>query len=241
MTRERSHPTPADEWTWAPHEAASRLHHHLREHIEHGAGNHHLREQIEHGARNRHRRGWPPFEQADFAAGFGGPGGFGGSFGGGRRAARGDVRAAILVLLAEKPSHGYQIIQELERRSEGAWRASPGSVYPTLQQLEDEALIRAVEADGGRRVFELTDTGKEEATRLAAGPAPWAGAAGSMGGDHRDLRDQAFQLIAATWQVSRTGNAAHIAEARTILHEARRKIYLLLAGAESSPSEKTEE
>ncbi len=79
----------------------------------------------------------------DFGAGFGGPGGFGQPFGPGRRAARGDVRAAILVLLAEKPSHGYQIIQELERRSDGAWRASPGSVYPTLQQLEDEGLVRA--------------------------------------------------------------------------------------------------
>ena len=142
------------------------------------------------------------------------PGGFGQPFGPGRRAARGDVRAAILVLLAEKPSHGYQIIQELERRSDGAWRASPGSVYPTLQQLEDEGLVRAVEADGGRRVFELTDTGREEAAKLAAGPAPWAEAAGSVGGDHRDLRDQAFQLLAAVWQVSRTGDAAHIAEAQ---------------------------
>ena len=144
------------------------------------------------------------------------------------------------MLLAEKPSHGYQIIQELERRSDGAWRASPGSVYPTLQQLEDEGLVRAVEADGGRRVFELTDTGREEAAKLAAGPAPWAEAAGSVGGDHRDLRDQAFQLLAAVWQVSRTGDAAHIAEARTILREARRKLYLLLAGSES-PSEKTED
>ncbi len=158
----------------------------------------------------------------------------------GRRAARGDVRAAILVLLAEKQSHGYQIIQELERRSEGAWRASPGSVYPTLQQLEDEGLVRAVEADGGRRVFELTDTGKEEAAKLAAGPAPWADAAGSVGGDHRDLREQVFQLLAATAQVGRSGDPAHIAEARKILHEARRKLYLLLAGSES-PSEKTED
>ena len=89
-------------------------------------------------------------------------------------------------------------------------------------------------------MFELTDTGREEAGKLAAGPAPWAEAAGSVGGDHRDLRDQAFQLLAAVWQVSRTGDAAHIAEARTILHEARRKLYLLLAGSEL-PSEKTED
>jgi len=227
MTRERSHPHLHEEWARARHDMATRFHHHVREHLEQGA-------------RHRHRRGWPPFDAPDFAAAFGGPGGFGHSFGPGRRAARGDVRAAILVLLAEKPSHGYQIIQELERRSDGAWRASPGSVYPTLQQLEDEGLVRAVEADGGRRVFELTDSGREEAAKLAAGPAPWADAAGSMGGGHRDLRDQAFQLLAATWQVSRTGDAAHVAEAHAILREARRKLYLLLAGSES-PSEKTED
>jgi DNA-binding PadR family transcriptional regulator len=227
MTREHTQQHPHDEWTGSRHDAAARFHHHVREHLEQGA-------------RGRHRRGWPPFDAPDFAAAFGGPGGFGQQFGPGRRAARGDVRAAILVLLAEKQSHGYQIIQELERRSEGAWRASPGSVYPTLQQLEDEGLVLAVEADGGRRVFELTDTGREEAAKLAAGPAPWAEAAGSVGGDHRDLRDQAFQLLAAVWQVSRTGDAAHIAEARTILHDARRKLYLLLAGNES-PSEKTED
>ncbi len=225
MTREHPHHTRSEELL--RQEAAARFHHHVREHLEHGV-------------RGRHRRGWPPFDAPEFAAGFGGPGGFGQSFGPGRRAARGDVRAAILVLLAEKPSHGYQIIQELERRSDGAWRASPGSVYPTLQQLEDEGLVRAVEADGGRRVFELTDTGREEAAKLAAGPAPWAEAAGSVGGDHRDLRDQAFQLLAAVWQVSRTGDATHIAEARKILHEARRKLYLLLAGNEF-PSEKTED
>lgn len=227
MTREHPHTNPHQDWAATHHEAAARFHHHVREHLEHGV-------------RNRHRRGWPPFDAPDFAAGFGGPGGFGHQFGPGRRAARGDVRAAILVLLAEKPSHGYQIIQELERRSEGAWRASPGSVYPTLQQLEDEGLVRAVEADGGRRVFELTDTGREEAAKLAAGPAPWAEAAGSIGGGHRDLRDQAFQLLAAIWQVGRTGDAAHIAEAHTILRDARRKLYLLLAGNES-PSEKTED
>ncbi len=228
MTRERTHHGPHDEWAPNLKDEATRFHHRLREHLDMGA-------------RGRHRRGWPPFDAPDFAAAFGGPGGgFGHHFGPGRRAARGDVRAAILVLLAEKQSHGYQIIQELERRSEGAWRASPGSVYPTLQQLEDEGLVRAVEADGGRRVFELTDTGKEEATKLAAGPAPWAEAAGSVGGDHRDLREQVFQLLGATAQVARSGDAAHIAEARKILHEARRKIYLLLAGSES-PSEKTED
>ncbi|MEA2636953.1 MAG: hypothetical protein QOE18_10 [Chloroflexota bacterium] len=210
-----------------PHEAARRFHHHVRHHLEHGP-------------RSRHGREWPPFDPADFAARFSGRGGMGSPFGHGRRAARGDVRAAILVLLAEKPSHGYQIIQELERRSGGAWRASPGSVYPTLQQLEDEGLVQAIQADGGRRVFELTDPGREEAKRLSAGPAPWDEAAGAVGGDHRELRQQIGQLVAATAQVWRSGDPTHIAEARTILREARRKLYLLLAGSES-PSEKTED
>src|SRR5471030_1976142 len=79
----------------------------------------------------------------------GGPGGFGGP--GGRmrrRMRRGNVRAAILLLLEEEPRNGYQVMQEIEQRSEGAWRASPGSVYPALQQLEDEGLVRAQETDG---------------------------------------------------------------------------------------------
>jgi DNA-binding PadR family transcriptional regulator len=227
MTPEHAETVHHHEPDWT-HEAARRFHHHLREHLEQGA-------------RSRHRRGWPPFDPAEFAARFSGPGGMGSHFGHGRRAARGDVRAAILVLLAEKPSHGYQIIQELERRSQGAWRASPGSVYPTLQQLEDEGLVRAVQAEGGRRVFELTDPGREEAKRLSSGPAPWDEAAGAVGGDHRELRDQIRQLVAATAQVWRSGDSAHIDEARTILREARRKLYLLLAGSEGSPSEKTEE
>ena len=89
-----------------------------------------------------------------FGRGFGrgfGPGGFGPGFGPGqrggrrgghsRRGRRGDVRAAILVLLAERPMHGYEIIQEVAERSQDLWKPSPGSVYPTLQLLVDEGLI----------------------------------------------------------------------------------------------------
>src|SRR5213079_3522103 len=91
--------------------------------------------------------GGPPF----------GPRGFGG--GRRRRMRRGDVRAAVLVLLAEEPRNGYGLMQEIERRSDGVWRPSPGSVYPALQQLEDEGLVRSTESDG-RRVFELTEAGR---------------------------------------------------------------------------------
>ena len=99
-----------------------------------------------------------------------GPAGFGGPFfGPGRRAGRGDIRAAILALLAEEPMHGYQIIQVISERSGGNWTPSPGSVYPTLQQLEDEGLIEPAASESGRRVFALTDAGsRREQARAAA-------------------------------------------------------------------------
>ena len=87
-------------------------------------------------------------------------------FGGGRRAGRGDIRAAILALLAEEPMHGYQIIRELSERTGGAWTPSPGSVYPTLQQLEDEDLVREQKSESGRRVYALTDAGRAQADAL---------------------------------------------------------------------------
>ena len=89
---------------------------------------------------------------------------------GGARAKRGDIRAAVLALLAEKPAHGYEMIKELEERTGGAWRPSPGSIYPTLQLLEDEGLIKGNESEGKRR-FELTDEGRR-ADGERSGPAP---------------------------------------------------------------------
>src|SRR5699024_5639742 len=75
---------------------------------------------------------------------------------GGRRANRGDVRAAVIHLLAEEPMHGYQIIREIEQRSDGAWKPSAGSVYPSLQLLADEGLL-TVEEDAGRKTYSLTE------------------------------------------------------------------------------------
>lgn len=197
-----------------------------------------------HAAR-RHGRSWPPF-------GPGGPGdfrgfrGFGGEFPGGppwtwggRRAGRGDIRAAILVLLAEKPSHGYQIIQELEARSNGAWRVSPGSVYPTLQQLEDEGLVKLVAGETDRRVYELTDTGKAEAAKLQGERAPWDDVAGGVPSDFAELKDLVIGLGSATWQVVRAGEPGQLATAKEILREARKRMYMLLAG-EAEPAKKTE-
>ena len=101
----------------------------------------------------------------------------------GRRAGRGDIRAAILVLLAEEPMHGYQIIQELVERTGGVWRPSPGSVYPTLQQLQDEELVQEAPSDSGKRVYELTDTGREQA---AGATAPWSEVTGESDRRARD-------------------------------------------------------
>src|SRR5947199_1811973 len=106
---------------------------------------------------------------------FGGPG-WGPHRHGRGRARRGDVRLALLRLLAEEPRNGYQLMQAIEERSEGTWRPSPGSVYPTLAQLEDEGLIRSVETEGARR-FEITDAGREHLASRPDDPSPWRPAA----------------------------------------------------------------
>ncbi|MGN6811900.1 MAG: PadR family transcriptional regulator [Thermomicrobiales bacterium] len=157
---------------------------------------------------------------------FGGPGG---PFGSGPRAKRGDGRAGILALLAEEPYTGYQIIQELSQRSHGAWRPSPGSVYPALQQLEDEGLVRAEEADG-KRTFHLTDAGrayvKAHGEEIAA---PWEAIAGSVHDEAREVSGLVMQIGAAATQVLHSGSARQIAAARKLLNDTRRSLYRILA------------
>ena len=141
---------------------------------------------------------------------------------------RAGIRAAILVLLGEQPMHGYQIIQELTERTGGVWRPSPGSVYPTLQQLEDEELVRETAAEG-KRVYELTETGRE----LAAGTtAPWTAVAGESEDALVALRDLAHQVLAATRQVAQAGTAAQLESAQAILRDTRKSLYRLLADEE---------
>jgi DNA-binding PadR family transcriptional regulator len=165
--------------------------------------------------------------------GFGGPP-FGGGFpfqrGGGPRARRGDVREAILVLLAEEPRNGYQLMQEIEQRSEGVWRPSPGSVYPALSQLEDEGLVHSDET-AGRRAFQLTDEGRAyvESNREAFG-VPWDEVGGDVPEGLFELRKLMMQLAMATMQVAQAGDEAQTAEARTVLEDARRSLYRILAG-----------
>jgi DNA-binding PadR family transcriptional regulator len=168
--------------------------------------------------------------------GFGGPGfgpgaGGGGLRGGrGRRARRGDIRAASLLLLAEEPRNGYGLMQVLEERSGGVWRPSPGSVYPALAQLEDEGLIRSVEHDG-RKTFELTDEGRahveEHGERYGT---PWETVAEGVPSELHELRHAGQALAVASMQVAQMGSKAQLAEAKRILEDARRGLYRLLAG-----------
>lgn len=164
--------------------------------------------------------------------GRGGPHGFGGARRRHRRRPRGDIRAAILVLLDEEPRNGYGIMQEIEERSAGAWRPSPGSVYPLLQQLEDEGLVRADE-DAERKLMRLTDAGREYVAehrdRLGT---PWDTAADGVSEEMRELRALVFQIGAAMREVVVSGDAKQHAKARDVLAEARRALYRILAGDE---------
>jgi DNA-binding PadR family transcriptional regulator len=145
------------------------------------------------------------------------------------RRGRGDVRAAILALLAERPMHGYEMIQELEARTGGVWRPSPGSVYPTLQLLEDEGLIAGEEGEGRRR-FTLTDAGRAEAERQ--GQAPWEQVTAGVAPAAWNLRDAIAQTAQAAWTVGAAGSEAQQARALEILNEARRRLYTILAEAD---------
>jgi DNA-binding PadR family transcriptional regulator len=153
-----------------------------------------------------------------------------------RRVKRGDVRAAALSLLAEEPRNGYQIIQEIAERSGGVWQPSPGSVYPALQQLEDEGLIQAETPEGSRRRYALTGEGREYVdTHADEMRAPWDEVAGSVGADAIELRDLIGQLAMAGVQVVRAGTPAQVTQAHKILTDARRKLYAILA-AEDEPA-----
>ncbi|MCB5168699.1 PadR family transcriptional regulator [Streptomyces bambusae] len=181
----------------------------------------------------------PGHQGADFdgrRAAFGpfGPpfGGGGGPFGRGRggphrRARRGDVRASILALLADRPMHGYEMIQEIGERSGGVWKPSPGSVYPTLQMLEDAGLITSA-SEGGKKLFTLTEAGRAEA---GSGPdAPWEEAGRGVDRESMDeIRQAGFALMEAFGQVWKTGSPEQRQKAVAVIGDARKKLYLILA------------
>ncbi|MDQ1286961.1 MAG: hypothetical protein QG622_526 [Actinomycetota bacterium] len=178
--------------------------------------------------------GWIPGSGGGFPHGFhpGGPPWRGGHGRGGRGGRRGNVRAAVLALLAEEPRHGYSIMTELAVRSRGLWRPSPGSVYPVLQQLQDEGLVSVEEADG-RRVFSLTDAGREHlAAQGDASREPW-----DVGGDAPAVRldslvNSVRSLNEAAAQIGRTADDGQVEKAVAALDTARKALYRILADDE---------
>ena len=178
--------------------------------------------------RRRGRHG-PSGPWGGFGPFFGGPGGFPR----GPKARRGDVRLAALLLLAEAPLNGYQIMQEIEKRSDGLWKPSSGSVYPALAQLEDEGLIRTQE-DGDRRTYVLSDAGRAyvEEHRAESG-APWEQMSNSVDDDVGALFREMRRVGLAAGQIGHLGDTSQIAKARRILADARKALYALLADDEN--------
>ena len=172
-----------------------------------------------HGGHRDHFRGGPPRR-------------------GGHRQRRGDIRAAVLLLLEIEPRNGYQLIQEIAERSNDAWRPSPGSIYPILQQLEDEGLV-APHAEGSGRTYSLTQAGQAlvEEERAALG-SPWDNAESGPGAPGRALMGTARQVGMAARQVIMAGSDAQVARATQILSETRRALYGILAeGDDVAPNE----
>ena len=170
----------------------------------------------------------------------------------GPRVRRGDVRSAILDVLRADPMNGYQIMQQIAERSGGAWKPSPGSVYPTIQQLEDEGLIEGVDGSGQRKLKPTTAGWHyidEHADELAAVWRPFEEPAAEEGGDtdRVDLKPEIGQVMSAVWQIVTTGTDRQRRAAVEVLVDARRKLYGVLAdgddaeGAEDAPPERGEQ
>lgn len=194
------------------------------------------------GGRGRFAGG-PPFgpgfgPEAPFAPeGPFGPGGPGARFEGmhgrgfrhGRRAGRGDIRAAVLLLLAEQPRHGYELIREVTERTDGAWTPSPGAIYPALSLLEDEGLV-TIAAEGGRRLASLSEAGRAYVTAHADELGdPFGDATARTPKSRWALRDAVRGLMGASMQVAQNGDEAQISRALVVLDRARKDLYLLLA------------
>jgi len=209
-----------------------------------------------HGGLWEHKAPWEHKARAHKGPGHWG-GGFGGPWGGwwpgppgqpgpfgpgrGPKAGRGDVRAAILALLREGPRNGYQIIVDIEERSGGAWRPSPGAVYPALAQLADEGLIEG-EEDGGRRTFSLTEAGREyveQHPERARGA--WESAAQQEAWQVPGLFAEAARLGGGIMQIVTAGTPEQVAAAEQLLERTRRELYRILAGDAGEADENEQE
>lgn len=226
--------------TSGPDERSDHPHHHPH----HG---HHAPAEFRFGRRH-HRRG--PVGPGGFGGGpFGGPftgpsdehpgRGRHGHPGRGRgrgRAQRGDVRTAALLLLAEQPMHGYQLMQAISERTAGAWQPSPGAIYPTLSQLQDEGLV-TMQSEGGRKLATLSDAGRTYLAEHGAElPDPFADFPADGGKGFR-LRDAMEGIAVAMTQIMRSGSENQLAAAQKVLADARRSLYLILAedGSDETP------
>ena len=213
-----------------------------------------LLEQIRRGLQALAGSQWKGGPRAKGSGGRGAPGpwggGFGGSWGGwwpgtpgparGTKAGRGDVRAAILALLREGPRNGYQIMTEIEERSGGAWRPSPGAVYPALSQLTDEGLI-AGEESGGRRTFRLTEAGREYVEQNPQkARAAWESAAQQEDWEVPGLFAEAARLGGGIVQLAHAGTPEQVQAAERLLEQTRRELYRILAGDAGEPDQQHE-
>lgn len=203
-------------------------------HRHHGHRLHEHRFHREHGFGDPRRGFGGGFGRGEFPGpplppeppGFGGHGRGGGRGRGGRQR-KGNVRVAVLTLLAERPMHGYEMIQEISGRTDGLWRPSPGSVYPTLQMLADEGLVASTEEAGGKKLFTLTESGQAEAAKLEGTP-PWQQVTDEVDVHSAKLRIAARHLGAAMMQMAQAGTRDQQARAVEVLGEARRKLYGIL-------------
>ncbi|MGH3763879.1 MAG: PadR family transcriptional regulator [Pseudonocardiaceae bacterium] len=151
------------------------------------------------------------------------------------RVARGDVRAATLILLAEQPMHGYQLMQAMTERTGGAWQPSPGAIYPTIAQLEDEGLV-TIEAEGGRKLVSLTDAGRNYLDDPRHGVTDPFAAITASDAEAPSLRAAIAEVHSAARSVAINGTSAQIAAAQSVLADARRALYLILAEGPGSPA-----
>jgi DNA-binding PadR family transcriptional regulator len=187
-------------------------------------------------------QGPPPW-----VAGLFGMGGRGDAGGRGPRVRRGDVRSAILDVLrtaAENDDqlNGYQVIQQIEERSGGAWKPSPGSVYPTVQQLQDEGLVET-DDERGRKTLGLTAEGAtyvaEHADELASVWRPFD-RTDQKAGEYADLKPEIGQVMGAVWQIATQGSGSQRQAAVDILVDARRKLYGILADGHEAAGDESE-
>jgi DNA-binding PadR family transcriptional regulator len=183
----------------------------------------------------KHGRG--PFGGGPFGGGpFGGPFGddpFGGEGGPRRRHRRGDIKFALLELLAEQPRHGYDLIKELESRYAGFYRPSPGTVYPTLQLLEDEGHLTSEQVEG-KRIYTITESGRQLLAERQAGEGEGhPGFRHGAGGEGLDaLRRNSMALVEVVMQAARHGTPDQVRAVTQVLDGARREVYRILAGGQ---------